>query len=184
MSETPTGGYPGGRRRIDRVLAENFTAGLTDLDIDEVRAKRRDAEQEEADLSYVRRMLQGRMDILRAELARRSGGGERIVDALSTVLAETGRTDHGMGRFIRVTPSRVDEHRRLVEQLIADVGISDVVNQSDEELGASLRRLEEFERSVSEDRRRVQEVMDRLTAEIAARYKSGAASVDDLLAER
>ena len=184
MSETPTGGYPGGRRRIDRVLAEDFTVGLTDLDIDEVRAKRRDAEQEEADLSYVRRMLQGRMDILRAELARRSGGGERIVDALSTVLAETGRTDHGMGRFIRVTPSRVDEHRRLVEQLIADVGISDVVKQSDEELGASLRRLEEYERSVSEDRRRVQEVMDRLTAEIAARYKSGAASVDDLLAER
>ena len=184
MSETPTGGYPGGRRRIDRVLAENFTAGLADLDIDEVRAKRRDAEQEEADLSYVRRMLQGRLDILRAELARRSGGGERIVDALSTVLAETGRTDHGMGRFIRVTPSRVDEHRRLVEQLIADVGISDVVKQSDEELGASLRRLEEFERSVSEDRRRVQEVMDRLTAEITARYKSGAASVDDLLAER
>ena len=184
MSETPTGGYPGGRRRIDRVLAEHFTAGLADLDIDEVRAKRRDAEQEEADLSYVRRMLQGRMDILRAELARRSGGGERIVDALSTVLAETGRTDHGMGRFIRVTPSRVDEHRRLVEQLIADVGISDVVKQSDEELGASLRRLEEYERSVSEDRRRVQGVMDRLTAEIAARYKSGAASVDDLLADR
>ncbi|GAA3228945.1 hypothetical protein GCM10020256_41570 [Streptomyces thermocoprophilus] len=32
---------------------------------------RRDAQRDEADLSYVRRLLQGRIDILRAELARR-----------------------------------------------------------------------------------------------------------------
>ena len=30
----------------------------------------------------------------------------------------------------------------------------------------------------------MQKVMDALTAEVAGRYKSGAASVDDLLAER
>jgi hypothetical protein len=30
----------------------------------------------------------------------------------------------------------------------------------------------------------VQAVMDKLTAEVAARYKSGSATVDDLLAER
>lgn len=182
MSEpTP---YPGGRRRIDRVLAEDFGTDLDALDLDELRARRRDAEQEEADLSYVRRMLQGRMDILRAELARRAGGGDKIVDHLSQVLADSARSDHGLGRFLRVEPSRVDEHRRTVEQVIADVGISDVAEQSDEELRAALGRLEEFEQAISEDRRRVQQVMDRLTTEVAGRYKSGAASVDDLLAER
>lgn len=175
---------PNGRRRIDRVLSDDFATGLPDLELDELRARRREAEQEEADLSYIRRMLQGRMDILRAELARRADGGDdKIVAHLAEVLADSGRSDHGLGRFLRVEPSRVDEHRRDVEQVIADVGVSDVENHSDDELRAALGRLEGFERGVSEDRQRVQHVMDSLTKEVAERYRSGAASVDDLLAE-
>jgi hypothetical protein len=178
--------YPNGRRRIDKVLSEGYADNLADLDLDELRSRRREAEQEEADLSYVRRMLQGRMDILRAELSRRAGGGggDKIVEHLSGVLADSARSDHGLGRFLRVEPSRVDEHRRLVEQIIADVGVSDVEHHTDAELRESLGRLEGFEHSISEDRHAVQTVMDALTAEVAARYKSGAASVDDLLAER
>lgn len=176
--------YPNGRRRIDKVLAEGFADDLDGLALDDLRGRRREAEQEEADLSYVRRMLQGRMDILRAELARRASGGDKIVEHLSAVLADTGRSDHGLGRFLRVEPSRVDEHRRLVEQIIADVGVSDVEGRSDDDLRAALGRLEEFEHGISEDRRAVQGVMDKLTAEVAGRYKSGSATVDDLLAER
>jgi hypothetical protein len=175
--------YPDGRRRIDRVLADDFATDLGNLDLDELRSRRREAEQEEADLSYVRRMLQGRMDILRAELARRASGGDKIVEHLSDVLAESARSDHGLGRFLRVEPSRVDEHRRLVEQVIADVGVSDVEGRTGDDLREALGRLEEFEHGVSEDRRAVQGVMDALTTEVAGRYKSGAASVDDLLAE-
>lgn len=175
---------PSGRRRVDRVLAEDFATDLPSLDMDELRARRREAEQEEADLSYVRRMLQGRMDILRAELARRAGGGEEIIATLSQVLGESSRSDHGLGRFLRVEPSRVDEHRRMVEQIIADVGVSDVAHQTDDELRASLRRLEEFEHGVSEERHAVQKVMDAFTTEVARRYQSGAATVDDLLSER
>lgn len=176
--------YPNGRRRIDKVLAEGFADDLGGLELDDLRGRRREAEQEEADLSYVRRMLQGRMDILRAELARRAGGGDKIVEHLSAVLADSARSDHGLGRYLRVEPSRVDEHRRLVEQIIADVGVSDVEGRSDDDLRAALGRLEDFEHGISEDRRAVQAVMDKLTAEVAARYKSGSATVDDLLAER
>jgi hypothetical protein len=187
-STAPGGAQPGGRRRIDRVLAGDYLTGLVDLPLDDLRARRHEAEQEEADLSYVRRMLQGRMDILRAELARRAGGAtgsdEKIVERLSEVLTDpAGRIDRGLGRYLRVEPSRVDEHRRGVEQIIADVGVSDVDGHSDEDVQDALRRLEGFERTVSEDRRAVQQVMDALTAEVAARYKSGAASVDDLLVE-
>ncbi|MYS41658.1 ABC transporter permease, partial [Streptomyces sp. SID5998] len=45
--------------------------GLTASSLPELRALRRRAQRDEADLSYVRRLLQGRIDILRAELARR-----------------------------------------------------------------------------------------------------------------
>ena len=179
---------PGGRRRIDKVLAEDFLDGLADRDMSEVRSMRREAEQEEADLSYVRRMLQGRMDILRAELSRRSEpreADEHIVAHLAQVLADSpSRNDHGLGRFLSVEPSRVDEHRREVEQVIADVGISDVEAQDDGELRAALERLAEYERRVSELRHSVQQVMDSLTAEIGRRYKEGVASVDDLLPGR
>ncbi|MGW5973311.1 RsiG family protein [Streptomyces sp. NPDC055186] len=45
---------------------------LSARSLPDLRALRRDAQRDEADLSYVRRLLQGRIDILRAELARRT----------------------------------------------------------------------------------------------------------------
>jgi hypothetical protein len=185
--DASVGPKAGGRRRIDRVLADDYLDGIVDLPLVDVRARRADAEQEEADLSYVRRLLQGRMDIVRAELSRRSDGGGQgsLVDQLASILADgPPAPPHGMGRHVTVEPSRVDEHRRAVEQLIADVGISDVVSLGDSDLADALARVEEYERAVSRHRRRVQEVMDSCTAEIARRYKSGEASVDDLLAGR
>jgi hypothetical protein len=177
---------PGGRRRIDRVLSPDFLAGMGDVSLADVRARRHEAEQEEADLSYVRRLLQGRIDIVRAELRRRSGD-ERgsLVDQLAGILADGPAGEpHGMGRHATVEPSRIAESRRSVEQLVSDVGVSDVVNRSDEELAASLSRLTDYEAAVSRNRRRVQEAMDACTAEIARRYQSGEATVDDLLAGR
>jgi hypothetical protein len=177
---------PGGRRRIDRVLSPDFLSGMGDISLADVRARRHEAEQEEADLSYVRRLLQGRIDIVRAELRRRSGD-ERgsLVDQLAGILADGPPGDpHGMGRHATVEPSRVAESRRSVEQLVSDVGVSDVVNRSDDELAASLSRLTDYEAAVSRNRRRVLEAMDACTAEIARRYQSGEATVDDLLAGR
>lgn len=189
---------PGGRRRIDRVLAEGFLEGLRECELSDVRVRRRDAEQEEADLSYLRRMLQGRSDILRAELARRAGGtpagvagdDAELVRRLTDVLTDAPRgdhghrDDHGLGRYLTVEPSRVDEHRRDVEQLIADIGISDAGGSTEEELRVALSRVEDFEHRVSASRRRVQEVMDACTGEIARRYTDGEARVEDLLPER
>src|SRR3954463_2635462 len=56
-SPASDGTLSGGRRRIDKVLADDFAVDLEGLDISDLRERRREAEQEEADLSYVRRML-------------------------------------------------------------------------------------------------------------------------------
>ena len=82
---------PSGHRRIDRVLSEGYLEGLSSLPLPEVRELRDQAEQEEADLSYLRRMLQGRVDIINAELARRRGDasdGASIIDQLPRILAD------------------------------------------------------------------------------------------------
>src|SRR5947209_17755829 len=101
-----------GNRRIDRVLAPEFVTGLGQVPLDELRQRRLDAEQEETDLSYLRRLLQGRLDILRAELARRDGQETDLVQALPRILAD----DHsggprGLGRHVTSEPSRADAHR-------------------------------------------------------------------------
>ena len=57
-----SGPIPGGRRRIDRVLGPDFLVGLDSASLDELRGRREDAEQEEVDLSYVRRLIQGEGD--------------------------------------------------------------------------------------------------------------------------
>ena len=67
----------GGRRPIDRVLAPGYPDDLSELSPEELRDRRHEAEQEEVDLSYARRLLQGRLDLLRSEQDRRRGRRRR-----------------------------------------------------------------------------------------------------------
>ncbi|RKS79988.1 hypothetical protein CLV35_0406 [Motilibacter peucedani] len=184
------GPLDGGRRRIDRVLSSGYLENLAERDLDEVRTLRREAEQEESDLSYVRRLLQGRLDILRAEQTRRATGGEPIdegseedfVARLARTLADSGpRADQSHARLPHVDPSRIGETRRRVEQLAAEVGFSDLGALSDDEIASAVSRLRAFEDEVSHSRRDVQTVVDACTAEIGRRYKEGVAHVEDLL---
>jgi hypothetical protein len=172
-----------GKRRIDRVLSDDYLSGVSGLSMDEVRGLRKEAEQEETDLSYLRRLLQGRIDILRAELDRRAGSGDApLVDSLAKILADEHVSGpHGMGRHIAAEPSRADSHRRHVESLVADVDLSNLAAHDDDSLRRAADALVVEEHAVSEKRRSVQKVMDACTAEITRRYRDGDADVSDLL---
>jgi hypothetical protein len=175
---------PGGRRRIDRVLDPTFTQGIAERSLDDVRALRDEAAQEETDLSYVRRLLHGRIDIVRAEQRRRATGESvAVVDQLASILAENAVGPAiGSGRYSTVEPSRAEAHRRHIEALVSDVDLSHVTALSDEELDRAQAVYRAEESSVSGRRREVQVVMDLLNAEIGGRYQQGRASVDELLA--
>lgn len=175
---------PGGRRRIDRVLAPDYTKGIEQRSLDQVRALRDEADQEETDLSYLRRLLHARIDIVRAEQGRRSeGGSASVVDQLAKILSANALGPAtGHGRYQTLEPSRAEAHRRHVEALVSDVDLSDVTSLTDEKLDQALRTFVAEEASVSQRRREVQAVVDRLNAEIASRYQQGRASVDELLA--
>ncbi|MGP4016814.1 RsiG family protein [Saccharopolyspora sp. 5N708] len=176
---------PGGRRRIDRVLSPDYTSGMEHRTLGEVRALRDEAAQEETDLSYLRRVLHARIDIVRAEQRRRrEGGAASVVEQLVNILADNAvGPAAGSGRYQTTEPSRAEAHRRHVEALVSDVDLSDVMSLSETKLDRALLAYTGEEDSVSQRRREVQDVVDRLNAEIARRYREGAASVDDLLAE-
>jgi hypothetical protein len=175
---------PGGRRRIDRVLDPAYTEGVASRPLADVRVLRDETAQEETDLSYLRRLLHGRIDIVRAEQERRATGDDTaVVERLAAILSANAiGPAMGSGRHTTLEPSRAEAHRRHVEALVSDVDLSDVGSLPDEQLDRALRTYLAEEASVSVRRRQVQAVMDLLNEEIAGRYRQGTASVDELLA--
>ncbi|HWA65348.1 MAG TPA: aerial mycelium formation protein [Mycobacteriales bacterium] len=175
--------YPAAGRRLDRVLAPEYLLGLAKRPVEEIRAMRAETEQEETDLSYLRRLLQGRLDILRAEQARRRGEGAAgsLIDALPEILADDRTAPRGSGRHATAEPSALDSHRRYVEALVSDSELSDPSRHDDDTLARLVDVLDREERDVSRKRRSVQAVMDACSAELGRRYREGAANVEDLL---
>ncbi|WP_419996102.1 ABC transporter substrate-binding protein [Streptomyces boninensis] len=154
---------------------------LGGLSLPELRELRRTSQQEEADLSYVRRLLHGRIDILRAELARRTDPQTPVLDRLPEILTDAPSPVRSSARHVTLgTPLR-EEYRELAERMLDEVGLSDLVARTEEELHEGLRRLARYEQQVSRRRQQLQRTADECSAEIARRYREGEAQVDDLL---
>lgn len=162
-------------------------AGFGELRLPKLRTLRRDAQRDEADLSYVRRLVQGRIDILRAELARRRHPEAPVEDAavvsrLSEILTDTPSRHRTSARHVTLTTPRGDEFRQLAAENLAEVELSDLDARTDEELHTAMGRLVRYEQKVSRRRHELQRTADDCGAEIARRYRDGEAQVDDLLA--
>ncbi|MFJ3671946.1 aerial mycelium formation protein [Streptomyces sp. NPDC090106] len=155
---------------------------LAVLSLPELRTLRRDAQRDEADLSYVRRLLQGRIDILRAELARRSPAGEgSVVDRLSEILTDAPARQRSSARHVTLGTPHNEEYGRLAAAMLAEVELSDLAARTDTELTDAMGRLVRYEQQVSRSRQSLQHTADDSSAEIARRYREGEAQVDDLL---
>jgi RsiG-like len=162
-------------RRIDKIQEPSFVEGLSAMDLDEVRSRRDDCLAEREYLSLLRRLLQGRAEILRAEAEGRATGEEApLVDRLVEILAEDEDhpvTSRGEAVRIAVPEDEMLLARRRVERLASDAGISDPSVLSDEALGAAIDALVAEEQRVSEARQAVIGVLDVLQDELKRRYK-------------
>ena len=178
--QSPAGGAP-----VDALLDPAFLEGALGQPMTEVRRLRRQAEQEEVNLSYTRRLLQGRLDIVRRELQRRAEhDGRSLMDLLPEILAEKGRGPaHGLGRHQTVQPSAPEEYESWVNGLTPGTDLSAITELCDPALEQAARALAEAESSLSERRRGVQQVMDALAGELGRRYRDGEADVAALLAD-
>ncbi|MEU5215198.1 ABC transporter substrate-binding protein [Streptomyces sp. NPDC020807] len=182
------GGSPIARPPVQRTADSTALADgparpdLGALRLPELRALRREAQSDEADLSYVRRMLQGRIDILRAELARRTDPEAPVLDRLSEILADAPPAHRSSARHVTLSTPRGDEYRRLASEMLSEVELSDLTARTDEELHAAMGRLAGYEQQISRRRHHLQRTADDCSGEIARRYREGEAQVDDLLA--
>jgi hypothetical protein len=159
-------------RRIDRITAPDFVAGVETRPLDELRAMERECLEVETEVSYVRRLAQGRIDILEAERDRRAAGGALgdLIAALPQILADdtSSRGDATTTRAQPVlAPSASIEWNRGLERLISDGTLANLPNLTDAELQATLEQLRVLEREVSEQRRGVHASLDALTRAIA-----------------
>jgi hypothetical protein len=167
-------------------LTDATAPDLAALGLAALRALRRDAQQEEADLSYLRRMLHGRIDILRAELARRGSPDAPVQDApvldrLSEILADGPSRIRTSARHVTLGTPLTERVRLLAEEMLAEVELSDLAARTDPELHAAMSRLARHEHEVSARRQTLQQTVDGCSAEITRRYRNGEANVNDLL---
>lgn len=161
---------PSGKRALDRILHDSYVEDLPGLPMEELRSRREEAEREEAWLSYVRRMLHGRIDILNGQGVM-NADGELDLDALVASLSGQ------MGPGSHPAPIEVIDSpgggRRAVERLIARTGLDDPASLTDEQIADRLEQLRKMESDVSDARSRVHRVQDLLTGEVARRYRDG-----------
>ena len=159
---------------------------LTALSMEELRAKRAESQAVEVGLSYLRRLAQGRLDIVAAEKRRRAEGGELVatedlVASLSDILGEH-LTAPGNGRLPQLLGPDLEHIDSSELDAIAGPGtLGALPDLPEEQLTHLLEELAAYETAVSAKRRALFEQIDALQAEITRRYKSGEASVESLL---
>lgn len=179
------------QERLDRVLADDFLEGLDTLPTEEIRARRADAQAEEEAVSYVRRLLQGRLDILRAELIRRTDAGSTdaadLLSQLSGVLSDDvgGSRDQLAARATRLrVPEGTEGYTERLDAVLDASALEELDGRTVQTLQAFIDRLTEHEHELSELRQQLFVRIDALRSELAGRYKDGRAVIGDLLAER
>jgi hypothetical protein len=140
----------------------------------EIRAERASLQREEDVVSFVRRLAQGRADLVGDEQRRRSGGGATSDRPLEERLAEVFGQQHGGGsaRPPRETEVPTD-HELLVQldELCTSHGFENMDNLDDRALSALADALGMFEKECSRLRHGMFEQIDALTAEVVRRVR-------------
>jgi hypothetical protein len=152
------------------------------LSLDELRTLRNELQSEDDVVSYVRRVAQARVDLVRAEKHRRERGdsAEDLSSELRVVLSS--HLTGGSPRPPRPVEN-LEDHALSdeLETVCTDHGFSRLEDLMPSELDRLEEAVTAFERRVSDDRRERYDRLDALSAELVRRYREGEASVDGLL---
>jgi class 3 adenylate cyclase len=156
--------------------------------MEDLRERRSVLDDLDTELSYYRRMLHGRMDLLSFEIRRRSGEETRtLIEALPQILADgiDGPSRNMIPRDLSLDlPELGGKGNRAIDRVIGDDFLAHLPSLDDTDLEEIQAALTDAEREVSTQRRSVYDVHDRISAEITLRYRQGLADAADLLDEQ
>ncbi len=174
------------RDEVDRVLADDYLGDLSARSLDEIRAMRDECRTVETKVSFLRRMIQGRLDILAADLRRRSEGGSavdlgQLVEQLPDILSDKGHPG-GPGRLPSgVLPPDDDDLTAELDRVAGPGVLHSLPELSDDQVSELARAIGDLEREVSSSRRHLFGRIDTLHEELVRRYKTGEADAAALL---
>ncbi len=170
------------RRRIDQIEDPAFLASLESQDEEELRTKRVMCDELDLELSYYRRMLHGRLDLVAFQMRRLAGEEEAtLLDALPRILAEgayTGASPGGLpSRVVPVEAPPVDRHgRRPVDKALDGDFIVRLPQLDIDSLREIQVFLETIVADVSRQRTSVHHALDTIQEELTRRYRDGSSS--------
>ncbi len=156
-----------------------YVEDLGSRGLEDLRAARDECREVENELSFERRLCHARIDILRAEVERRSGSQDQ--DLLSRLPEILGSAELGAGTSLPSRapdlsiPRNADVPRRRVEEIAGEQTMTRLNQLGTDEVKETMSSLAEHERELSARRSRIHEVMDVIQAEIVRRYTSGEA---------
>ncbi|HEX4976433.1 MAG TPA: hypothetical protein VFV40_01080 [Nocardioides sp.] len=139
-----------------------------DLTLDELRAYRRRLSHEEERVSYWRRLLHARIDVLEAQAHQERA---LTIEELVRVLGDTGS---GRGRTALVSVQAADPLPDL--PVLEEIWVTDVDPNDKDAVAEAVARLHNAERQLTEYRRALHERLDTATEELIGRYREHPAS--------
>lgn len=161
-------------RSLARLTAPEYLDDLGRADTQRLRAMRDECRAAERRLSYVRRMIQGHLDLAAGELQRRSvDGAEALVARVARALsgpAAAGRSVRAVGLY---DPADAGSD-------LDDVASDQLPDLDEAGLLAHVDRLRRRERELSDSRAILLDHLDRLQAALVERYRDGRALIDDV----
>ncbi len=176
---------------LSSLLVDDYLDDLGAKSVDRIRAMRTECQHAEVALSYVRRLIQGRLDIVNTFLEFPPVGdtpdlGALVRDLPGILSSGPGRSG-GFGHLPMLLGPDT-EGSELTDELMAELDgvlgadeIGRLSEMSREQLTDLSARLTSIERRVSALRRALHHRIDTLQAEVVERHKTGRASVDELL---
>jgi hypothetical protein len=152
----------------DHAAGDEPAPRLTDLSLSALRGYRRKLADEEDRVSYWRRLVHARIDLLEAEASQE---GALSLETLARVLGDTGagRTRTALVRVRAAEP--LPELPVLAEMWVTEVDAGDT-----EAVAGAVERLRTAERQLTSYRNALHQRIDEATGELIARYREDPSS--------
>lgn len=166
------------RRRLDIVLEPEYVEDLPLDSLEGLGDKRRLVDELETEVSYFRRILHSRLDLLRFELARRRGEETRsLIDALPDLLAgglvgDPGGGGNPLGRIRGEFAPKLPEVERRYARITEDDFLTRLPELSASDLEVIESDLEAIGVDLSSTREHLHSVHDAIVTELGARYRA------------